>query len=141
MTTYEVFSLKQVGFLAPSLQIFLICFLFVFTILQQHKEYKQTGKVWGVFPLKTSSFFAAIYEEVIFRGFIFIGLMSAYSLMWSIIISSILFGLWHLKNIFYLLKKELLGQITIYRVDFWSHNGNIYMVYRDNMARSDTTFL
>lgn len=111
MTTYEVFSLKQVGFLAPSLQIFLICFLFVFTILQQHKEYKQTGKVWGVFPLKTSSFFAAIYEEVIFRGFIFIGLMSAYSLMWSIIISSILFGLWHLKNIFYLSKKELLGQI------------------------------
>ena len=112
MTISEVLSLKQIGFLTPSIQISIICLLFVLTILQQYKEYKTTGKVWnGQFPLKTSSFFVGIYEEVIFRGIIFVGLMEIYSITCALVISSLLFGLWHLKNIFYMERKRLIGQI------------------------------
>lgn len=108
----EVLSLRQIGFLSPLVQIILVCILFVITIIGQYKEYKQTGKTWGGhYPLKTSSFFAAIYEEVIFRGFIFTWLLNAYSLFGAIAISSLLFGLWHLKNIFYMPKKALIYQM------------------------------
>ncbi len=108
MTLYQVFTFKQIGFLNPAMQIILICLLFIVTILLQFKEWKTTGKVWnGKFPLRTSSFFASIYEEIIFRGFIFVGLMTMYSVLMAIIVSSLLFGLWHFKNIFYCSKKEL----------------------------------
>lgn len=94
------------------MQILTICVLFTVTILIQYKEYKTTGKTWGGrYPLKTSSFFVAIYEEVIFRGVILVGLMNMYSLVTAVIVSSLLFGLWHLKNIFYFSNKELWYQI------------------------------
>lgn len=112
MTISEVLSLKQIGFLTPSIQILIICLLFVLTIFQQYREYKNTGTVWnGHFPLKTSSFFAAIYEEVIFRGIVFISLMEIYSVFYALVISSLLFGLWHLKNIFYMEQRRLIIQI------------------------------
>lgn len=90
----------------------LICLLFVATIFLQYREFKRTGKTLsGRFPSATFFFFCPIYEEIIFRGFILFGLMSIYSVAQSIIISSILFGLWHLKNIFSYSKKELALQI------------------------------
>ncbi len=113
MTNLEILTPKQIGFISPLIQIVLVCILFVITIISQYKEYKQTGKTWGGhYPLKTSSFFAAIYDEVIFRGFIFAWLLNLYSLFWAIAISSLLFGLWHLKNIFYMSKKALIYQMS-----------------------------
>ena len=111
MTILQLLTLKQIGFLTPLLQLVIICVLFIITTIVQYKNYKQTGKMWTYYPLNTWSFFAPIYEEIIFRGLIFVGLMSLYSLVVSIIISSILFGLWHLKNIFWLPKKELIYQM------------------------------
>ena len=112
MTIPEVLQLKSIGFLYPTAQIIIISFLFFVTIFQQLKEYKQTGKTWGgKYPLKTSTFFVPIYEEVLFRGIIFVGLLGTYSLVLAIIISSLLFGLWHLKNIFYHPGKELIYQM------------------------------
>ena len=109
---YEFLKLKQIGFMGPGAQILIICFLFVLSISQQFTEYKKTGNTWGGhFPLKTSSFFVPIYEEVIFRGFVLIGLMNIYSVTSAVIISSLLFGLWHFKNIFYFSKKELIWEI------------------------------
>lgn len=104
--------IKPIGFLTPLIQIVLICILFIITVLIQYREYKRTGKVWGGhYPLKASSFFAAIYEEVLFRGFILFGLMTVFTILQAVIISSLLFGLWHLKNIFYLSKKQLWYQM------------------------------
>ncbi|HEY4477861.1 MAG TPA: CPBP family intramembrane glutamic endopeptidase [Candidatus Paceibacterota bacterium] len=112
MANLEILIPKQVGFLSPLVQIILVSLLFVVTIVWQYKEYRQTGKTWGgYYPLHTSSFFAAIYEEVIFRGFIFAWLLNVYSLFGAIVISSLLFGLWHLKNIFYMEKKALIYQM------------------------------
>lgn len=111
MNILGVLQLKQIIFLTPLLQILLISLLFVVTVLAQFKEYKKTGKTWGHYPLSTSSFFAAIYEEILFRGIILIGLLHLYTQTTAVIISSLLFGLWHFKNIFYLSKKELVYQM------------------------------
>lgn len=109
---YGFFNLKNVGLLTPGLQIFLIALLFSLTVLLQHREYKRTGKtLQGRFQSTTFFFFCPIYEEVIFRGFILMALLTLYSIPAAIIISSLLFGLWHLKNIFIFTKKELLLQI------------------------------
>ena len=101
MTLQEVLTLKSIGFFTPILQILTICILFVATIVVQLKEYKKTGKLWGKYPLRTSIFFVPIYEEVIFRGIILVGLMSTFTVLEAAIISSLLFGLWHFKNIVY----------------------------------------
>ncbi len=109
---FEIFGLKYLGFLSPGIQLFLICLLFILTVLSQYREFKKTGKTLsGRFPSTTFFFFCPIYEEIIFRGFILFGLMNMYSVTYSIIISSILFGVWHLKNIFSYSKKELTLQI------------------------------
>lgn len=109
---YGFFNLQNVGFLSPGLQIFLIGVLFATTVLLQHREYKKTGKTLrGRFQSPVFFFFCPIYEEVIFRGFIFSALLTLYSIPVAIIISSLLFGLWHLKNIFVYSKRELTLQI------------------------------
>jgi uncharacterized protein len=45
--------------------------------------------------------FVPIYEEIIFRGFILGALLAHTSRTRAIVFSSFLFGIWHLKNIFY----------------------------------------
>ena len=111
MNISDVLQLKQIAFLSPLLQILLISLLFIVTVLTQFEAYNKTGKTWGHYPLSTSSFFAAIYEEILFRGLILVGLLQIYTETTAIIISSLLFGLWHFKNIFYLSKKELVYQM------------------------------
>lgn len=111
MTLLEVFKLKQIGFLSPFIQIVLICGLFTFAIITQRKEYKRTGKTYGHYPWRISTFLSSIYEEVIFRGFILYGLLMFLSPLSSIIISSVLFGLWHFKNYKWQTGKETLSQV------------------------------
>ena len=97
---------------SPSLHILIICFLFVFTTLTFFREYRNTGKMAVFYPLRISILFVPIYEEVIFRCFILVGLMNLYSPLFSVVLSSLLFGLWHLKNIFYIPRKNLIYQIV-----------------------------
>lgn len=110
---YGFFNLQNVGFVSPGLQIFLIAVLFAATVLLEHKQYKKTGKILhGRFQSPIFYFFCPVYEEIIFRGFILSSLLALYSLPIAIIISSFLFGLWHLKNIFAYSKRELALQIV-----------------------------
>ena len=108
---FEVLKFKQIGFLTPFLQIFFICFLFALAIITQRKEFKNTGKTYGHYPWRLSTFFSSIYEEIIFRGIILFGLLMILSPVLSIAISSILFGLWHLKNYKWQTRKETLHQV------------------------------
>ena len=105
------YALNPIGFLTPALQIALVCGLFIWTTLAQYAEYRRTGKMYENYPLRISILFAPIYEEFIFRGLILFYLVTIYSPITAVIISSLLFGLWHLKNIFYLPKKKLIGQM------------------------------
>ena len=106
-----VLSLKQVGSLTPIMQLIIICILFAVSIFTQRKEYKKTGKTYGRYPWRISTFFSSIYEEIIFRWLIFYGLMIILPISWSITISSVLFGLWHIKNYKWQTKKQTLYQV------------------------------
>lgn len=97
----DFLALKPISFLSPSLQIGILALLFVAMVLYQYRHSKKTGKMYSVYPVSVSPLLAPIYEEIIFRGFILFGLLTIYPLIHAAVISSLLFGLWHLKNIFW----------------------------------------
>jgi membrane protease YdiL (CAAX protease family) len=105
------YALAPIGFLTPLAQIAIVAGLFIWTTLWQYGEYRRTGKMYEDYPLSISILFVPIYEEFIFRGLILFYLVTIYSPIFAIIISSLLFGLWHLKNIFFLSRAKLTGQI------------------------------
>ena len=111
MESLGVFSLKQVGFLSPKMQVIFICSLIALAFITQLIQYIKTRKVYGRYPWRIYIFFSSIYEEVVFRGFILFGLLIFFSPFLSIIISSVLFGLWHLRNYRWQTKRETLHQV------------------------------
>lgn len=101
---------KKVGPLGVASQVILVCALFVATTLLVNESYQETGAVFGL-PLSSSILFAPIFEEMIFRGWIF-GELKKRGAAWTVIFSSLLFGLWHLKNIFYFETADCLYQMA-----------------------------
>jgi len=75
----------------------LIGVLFVITALL---SYKSSLPI----PLAVMVVLAPIYEELIFRRWIL--------KRWGVVISCILFGLWHLKNLFYFELNDVLYQMA-----------------------------
>ena len=111
MLIVEALKFKPIGVFTFTTQIILIVFLFVFALVTQHKEYTKTGKTYGRYPWRISTFLSSIYEEIIFRGIIFVGLLYFANLYFSIVISSVLFGLWHIKNYKWQTKRETAYQV------------------------------
>jgi len=108
----EYFALKSFWILTSEVQIALISVLFILTTILQHRYFQKTGKMFENYPASVSILFAPIYEEVLFRGFILYGLMNLYSTTTAIIVSSLLFGIWHFKNIFWVKKTNLIYQMA-----------------------------
>ncbi len=102
---------KKVWGVGPGVQIFVICALFTATTLLCFKSVNEVGTVWGM-PFAVTMLFAPIYEELIFRGWIFGELNKHHSAVKSVALTSLLFGLWHLKNIFYLETHDLMYQMV-----------------------------
>ncbi len=71
---------------------------------------QQTGKMDGYSP-SVSMLFVPIYEELIFRGVLLKFFEKHYQKIRAVLVVSILFGLWHLKNIFWLDLSSLIQQI------------------------------
>ncbi len=104
------FQLIRIGFLTPSIQIGIIIFLFALNAhlrLLSKTKYFQKHNI----SIYVMYLFAPVYEEIIFRGLIFAFFIHNFSFTFSLIISSLFFGLWHLKNIFLLDRIELIKQI------------------------------
>lgn len=78
--------------------------------LLSYKSYLETEEVFGM-PLTMTILFAPIFEELIFRGWILGELRKRHSAMKALVYSSVLFGLWHLKNIFYFDLEDLAYQM------------------------------
>lgn len=108
----EALKLKQIGFLTPAIQVVFVLVLLALAVITQRKEYKNTGKTYGRYPWRISTFLSSIYEEIIFRGFVLFGLQMFISPIWSIIISSVLFGVWHIKNYKWQTKQQTIYQIV-----------------------------
>lgn len=105
-------SLSPLGPLSPEAQILFIVVLFVCMTLYQYKEVQKTGKMFGVYPVSATILFAPLYEEVIFRAGILSAFLALYSVPVAVVLSSVLFGLWHLKNIFWEGKTGVLKQMA-----------------------------
>jgi membrane protease YdiL (CAAX protease family) len=107
-----VLSFVQIGPLTPLFQIFLIAALFVITALDQSRHYATSGRMWTYYPVMPTLLVAPIYEEVLFRGLLLATFASMYHTALAILFTSLLFGIWHLKNLFFLPAREVVRQIV-----------------------------
>lgn len=98
----EFFKLRKLSWLTPTLQIILLVLLYLASVAYFTM---QDETHWVVI-------FAPLYEEVIFRGFVLGGLLSLYNKRTAILLSSFLFGIWHLKNLTFMPLNEVLYQAT-----------------------------
>lgn len=109
-TPFAYLAWRNIGPVTPLMQAVAIATLYLCTVLLGYIDYLETGLMFG-YPLSISILFVPIYEEVIFRGIIFRYLEEKSTLLKAIVATSILFGLWHLKNIFFLSPDELVSQV------------------------------
>jgi membrane protease YdiL (CAAX protease family) len=96
-----LFELKRVGIVPAWLQASLVVGLFVATVLLTHAEYLAKGTTFGFAGPAFNVLVAPTYEELIFRGWILGRLAHRRSAAAAIAISSLLFGILHLRNIFW----------------------------------------
>ena len=89
--------LRPIGKLPVTHQIVLLVLAYLASVAYYYYQWLTTG----LLPLPGNhwvTIFAPLYEEVLFRGLIFGGLLAFYSKRTAIVLSSFLFGIWHLKN-------------------------------------------
>ena len=105
------FPFISIYWFSPLLQILAIVLLFSIAAFQQYGDVKRTGKMYGNYPPSIRLILVPIYEEVIFRGIIFGGLLMLVPVFYAVAISSVLFGLWHIKNLKWDGRKRVAGQV------------------------------
>ena len=105
------FQLKPLGILSIEIQILLIVIFFIAMTLYRYSKRERISKEENQFSIHFAHMFAPIYEEILFRGLLFGGLLTMYSMPEALIISSSIFGIWHLKNIFVMSPKRVIYQI------------------------------
>ncbi|MCB9809144.1 CPBP family intramembrane metalloprotease [Candidatus Nomurabacteria bacterium] len=102
---------SDIGNICSESQVIAVIVLLGITLIYQEKIFEKEGKIFGHYPWSIRSFFASVYEEIIFRGLVFFPLLTVLSPTWVIALTSIAFGLWHLKNHQYHSRRSLLGQV------------------------------
>ncbi len=108
---FEFFQFRKFFGIGQGLQICFVSFLFLLMTLGYFLQVKQTGKMDGYTP-GVSLLFVPLYEELIFRGILLKFFEKSYGAIKALVFVSILFGLWHLKNIFWLEQDALVSQIV-----------------------------
>ena len=108
--SFEFLQFRRVGTVSPFTQMFCIVALFILTTLLAYREFLSQGTTFG-YPLSLSILFVPIYEEILFRGLILEYLDKHSSRPVAIVITSVLFAVWHLKNIFFLGPQHVVVQM------------------------------
>jgi membrane protease YdiL (CAAX protease family) len=108
----NLLEFKKIGPFSARSQIFLLVTFFVAIAFFANFSFQNTGEIFG-YPRSyyLEILFAPIYEEIIFRGVILSALLRRNSRAVAIFFTSFLFGIWHLKNIFFLDFTNLSAQI------------------------------
>lgn len=88
------------------MQVLVLIVLFVVTVF----VFLRLGNVKGM-PLTPTTYIAPIYEELLFRGFILGHLLRRLSPGHAVALSSLLFGVWHFKNLAFIGVPEVLLQV------------------------------
>ena len=103
----------------PFWQVFSIVIVFIMTIAYGYIIFQKTWLTQRWYPVSSFIYLAPLYEEIIFRWLILWSLLQHTSLKKAILYSSILFGIWHIRNIFYLEPISLFYQICYTTFLFW----------------------
>jgi membrane protease YdiL (CAAX protease family) len=107
---FELLRFRRLGFLTPAMQMAIVAALYIATTLLFARGFRLTGKMLGGNP-DVWILFVPITEEVLFRDIILGALEIAYGPWRAIVFSSLFFGLWHLKNTFWMTNHDLLHQM------------------------------
>jgi membrane protease YdiL (CAAX protease family) len=116
--------------------LFVICILPLIDILSKFKSLKKIPKYWNILAWDIINFlFGALLEEMIFRGVLLFVLLNAfdnkYKIIFSIIISSAIYGIGHLFGMSYKnIKAMLIRLIKTFSLGIFF--GSIY-VFSDNL--------
>jgi membrane protease YdiL (CAAX protease family) len=97
-----LFELKRALGVPAWLQLVLVVLGFVATVLLTNAEFRAHGTSFGYPGPAFNAIVAPIYEELVFRGWILGRLARARSAGVAIAVSSLLFGLLHLRDIYWL---------------------------------------
>lgn len=95
-------EVRRFGILPGWFQVVLVVGLFLATVFLTYHEYETKGTSFGVSGPAFNAFVNPIYEELIFRGWMLGRLTRWHSATIGIVVSSALFGLVHLRNIFWI---------------------------------------
>ena len=85
--------------------------LFLGTIAACYAEYTRYGTSFGYAGPPAWLLFVPIAEELIFRGFVLTQFIRRVSNTRAILGSSALFGLWHVRNVFWREPEQVAGQV------------------------------
>lgn len=108
-----LFEFRRVWGVPAWLQIILVVGLFVATVLLTHAEFRAKGTSFGFPGPAFNALINPIYEELVFRGWILGRLARHRTAPFAIAVSSLLFGILHLRNIFWL-DTEALVRVMVY---------------------------
>ena len=108
---FEFFQLRKVLKISAEMQIAAIVFLYITMTIGHWFSVQKTGAMDG-YPPSVSILFVPIYEELVFRGILLKFFEKNYGVIKALVVVSVLFGLWHIKNIFWLDLSQLFRQIA-----------------------------
>lgn len=111
MTTAEALDFSSYGPFAPIMEIILMLALAWFIITIEKRERQKDKEVLFRPALRLEAIYAIVLEEILFRGIILLLLLNIFSPFISVIIGSVLYGLWELRNVSYQTKNQ-----TIWRM-------------------------
>ena len=107
---FELLHFRRFGPVGPAWQMTIVAALYIATTLFLAREFRLTGKMMGYGP-DVWILFVPITEEILFRGLILGALEIAYGPVRAVLLSSLFFSLWHLKNVFWLTDGQLIHQM------------------------------
>lgn len=108
----SLFEFRPLGPIPIWPQALLVVLGFVATVLITYEEYRRHGTTFGYPGPAFSMLFVPIYEELFFRGFLLERLRRHWNVPWSVVFSSAVFGIWHLRNIYWKDFESLAGQVV-----------------------------
>ncbi len=98
----SLFDFKTLWVVPAWSQASVVVGLFVATVLCTYAEYRDEGTTFGFPGAGFNVLVAPIYEELIFRGWILGRLARSHSSVTAVGVSSLLFGVLHIRNIYWL---------------------------------------
>lgn len=108
----DLFEVRRIGIVPGWVQVAAVAGLFTLTVLLTHAEYVRRGTAFGFAGPAFNVLVNPIYEELIFRGWILGRLARWRSNGPAIVVSSLLFGLLHLRNIYWMETGALVGTMA-----------------------------